>query len=95
MNVDDRVLEQNYREGLEERIIAHLSEKYGLTLERAMDIYYSSRLADRIFRGTEGVQYLDCKVLAQILYETEPALFISAKEEEPPRRSGPAPANDA
>lgn len=40
-----------------------------------MDIYYCSILADKIHQGAWGVQYLDYKVLAQILCETEGELF--------------------
>ena len=73
--MDDRILEQTYRENLEERLIACLADQNGITLEKAMDIYYRSKLADKIHRGMEGIQYLDHKVLAQILLETEPNLF--------------------
>ena len=76
--VDDRILEQTYQENLEERLIAWLSEQNGISLERAMDIYYHSRLAEKIHQGIEGVQYLDYKVLAQIMIETEPELFSDA-----------------
>lgn len=73
MNAD--VLEKVYQESLEERLISHISEKAGISLEKAMDIYYKSRLSEKIHRGVEGIQYLDYKVLAQILYETEGNLF--------------------
>ena len=76
--MDGDILERVYQERLEERLIARLSEIKNISLERAMDIYYQSRLADKIHRGAEGVQYLDYKVLAQILCETEPALFDGA-----------------
>ena len=76
--MDDRSLEQTYQENLEERLIAWLSEQYGIPLEVAMDIYYRSRLAEKIHQGIEGVQYLDHKVLAQIMFETEPELFSDA-----------------
>ena len=49
MNGD--TLEKYYKEGLEERIIAHLAKVKNLTLEQAMDIYYSSQLAQKIFEG--------------------------------------------
>ena len=65
--MDDKVLEQVYQEGLEERIISYLAESNGISLEEAMSIYYSSNLADKIHEGREGVQYLDFKVLAEIL----------------------------
>ena len=73
--MDEKILEQVYQENLEERLIAYLAEQHGLSLETAMDIYYHSRLADKIHQGMEGIQYLDYKVLAQILCETEPKLF--------------------
>ena len=76
--MDGAILERVYQERLEERLIARLSEVKSISLERAMDIYYQSRLADKIHRGVEGVQYLDYKVLAQILCDTEPALFDGA-----------------
>lgn len=40
-----------------------------------MKAYYNSKLADKIHRGVEGAQYLDHKVLVQILEETEPEIF--------------------
>ncbi len=73
--MNEVALEQTYQENLEERLIAFLAEDNGLSLEKAMDIYYRSKLADKIHRGMEGVQYLDHKVLAQILRDTEPGLF--------------------
>lgn len=45
-----------------------------------MDIYHHSNLARQIHTGTYGVQYLDYKVLAQMLMATETDLlriFIS------------------
>lgn len=73
MNED--ILEKYYQEGLEERLISYISEKKGISRERAMDIYYRSKMADRIHEGVYGVQYLDHKVLAQMLIDSEPELF--------------------
>lgn len=73
--MDETILEQNYRERLEERLIAHIAEQNNLSLEAAMDVYYSSKLAEKIYLGVEGVQYLDYRVLAEILKETEPELL--------------------
>lgn len=42
---------------------------------RVLLTYYSSNLADKIHEGREGVQYLDYKVLTDILKDTEPGLF--------------------
>ena len=71
MIMKEDVLEKVYQENLEERIISYLSEVKGISLERAMQLYYNSKLADKIHRGEYGVQYLDYKVLVQILLETE------------------------
>lgn len=73
--MDGEVLERVYQENLEEKIMAYLSEIRGISLEKAMDIYYHSKLAAKIHRGIEGVQYLDFKVLVQILCKTEQGLF--------------------
>lgn len=45
-----------------------------------MNIYYNSKLAGRIHEGEYGIQYLDYKVLVQILCETEADLVQKAKE---------------
>lgn len=73
--MDGEVLERVYRESLEERIIAYLSETRNTSLEAAMNIYYCSKLADKIQRGVEGIQFLDYKVLVQNLCETEKELL--------------------
>ena len=72
--MSEDVLERIYQESLEERIIFYLAEKEKISLEKAMNIYYSSKLANRIHQGEYGIQYLDYKVLVQILRETEPDL---------------------
>ena len=73
--MDENVLEQVYQEKLEERIIAQIAKENAISLEKAMDIYYGSELADKIHQGMEGIQYLDYRVLTQILEETEPKRF--------------------
>lgn len=73
--MNDKVLEQTYRENLEERLIVYIAEQNGFSLEKAMDLYYHSDLAEKIHQGTEGIQYLDYKVLAEILRDTEGHLF--------------------
>lgn len=72
---DGNVLEQAYREALEESIIVHLSEVKELSLEQAMDVYYSSNLSEKINDGKNDIQYLDYRNLVRILIETEPELF--------------------
>ena len=76
MNED--TLEKIYHERLEERLISYLAEKNGISLRKAMDIYYHSAMAEKIHAGLYGVQYLDYKVLGQILMDTEPGLFKDA-----------------
>lgn len=75
---DGDLLEKIYREHLDERIIAHLSQEHHLSYEQAMDIYYNSRLAEMIAQGSEGIQYLDHKVLVRMLEETEPEIWRRA-----------------
>ena len=72
--MSEDVLEKVYQEELEERIISYLAENESIYLEKAMNIYYNSKLANRIHRGEYGIQYLDYKVLVQILCETESEL---------------------
>lgn len=64
-----------YKERLEERIIAYLSEIKGISIEAAMDAYYSSRLATQIAKGLYGIENMDYKYLAEDLVENEPELF--------------------
>lgn len=69
--VDGETLERVYQERLEERVIAYLAQVKDCSLEQAMDTYYHSRLADKIHEGKNGIQYLDYKVLVQILLDME------------------------
>ena len=68
--MSEDVLEKIYQENLEERIIAYLAETKDISLEKAMRIYYDSKLAEMIHDGEYGVQYLDYKELVQMLCET-------------------------
>ena len=67
--MDGNVLEKLYQERLEERVVAEIAKEKGCALEEAMDIYYKSDLCDKIHKGEFGIQYLDYKVLVQILLE--------------------------
>ena len=73
--MDETILEQTYQENLEERLITYIAEQNDFSLEKAMDVYYHSKLADKIHQGSEGIQYLDYKVLFDILRDTEAELF--------------------
>lgn len=68
--MNDIELENFYREHLEEDIIATLSEKLNIPNEKAMKLYYSSELADKIHDGVYGIQYLDCQILADIIIKS-------------------------
>lgn len=72
--MNEEMLECIYQESLEERIIAYLAKICDFSYERAMDVYYNSKLSDKIYLGKDGIQYLDYKVLVQILLETEKEL---------------------
>jgi len=76
--MNDDILEKIYQENLEERIIAYIAETKKLSYEEAMNIYYHSKLATKIYNGNYGVHYLDYKVLVDILLKTEPELFRNA-----------------
>ena len=73
--MDEEILEKVYQENLEERLIAYLAKICNFSYEKAMDVYYNSKLSDKIHLGKEGIQYLDYKVLVQILLDTEKELF--------------------
>ena len=73
--MDEKVIEEIYQESLEERIISHIASKHEFSYEESMAVYYRSRLADKIYLGKEDIQYLDYKVLVDIIEETEPELF--------------------
>lgn len=73
--MDGNKLESVYKENLEEGIMLYLTETEDISYEESMEIYYGSKLAEKIQEGREGIQYLDYKVLADILKETEQELF--------------------
>lgn len=75
--MDENVLEDIYQERIDERLIGYLSENFGMDYNKAMDVYYRSELAEKIHAGKYGVQYLDYKVLGEILVKTEPELLYS------------------
>lgn len=65
--MSDRDLENFYREHLEEDIIFCLASRRAIPEEQAMNLYYSSRLADAIHDGEFGIQYLDYSILTDLL----------------------------
>lgn len=73
--MDGNTLENIYQENLEERIMLYLKEIEDISYEKSMEIYYKSKLSKKIEEGRLGIQYLDYKVLVDILRETEQELF--------------------
>jgi hypothetical protein len=65
--MNEVALENIYREHLEESIIFCLSERLKISFEEAIDLYYNSTLANQIYKGVEGIQYLDYKLLSTYL----------------------------
>ena len=59
-------------QALEDMLKTDLAEKHKIDCLDAMDWYYNSELAEKIHTGENGIQYLDYKLLADILAETEP-----------------------
>ena len=73
--IDKNILSEEYKQNLEELIIAYLAEIKCLELRNSMDIYYRSKLAGQIEEGIYGIENLDYKYLVQDLIENEPELF--------------------
>ncbi len=68
-------LEEVYKQNLESDIIDALSKIEGIDLRKAMDIYYSSKLAEQIAAERYGIENMDAKYLAEDLIENEPELL--------------------
>lgn len=64
-----------YKQNLEENIVAYISEKQEITIEEAMDIFYTSELCHQITEGKFGIEYLDFKHLANDLMVNESDMF--------------------
>ncbi len=73
--MDEAVLEKIYLENLDERIIRYIAETNDISFEESTRLYYSSKLSKKIYDGNNDIQYLDYKVLAELLQKTEPQLF--------------------
>ena len=69
--VDRGQLTLIYKQNLETDIIKYLAEYKGVSLRKAFDFYYSSRLAEQITNGICGIENMDAKYLAEDLIENE------------------------
>ena len=52
------------------------SEIKEIDLRKALDIYYSSKLAEQISNDRYGIENMNAKYLAEDLIENEPTLFV-------------------
>ena len=75
MTVDKNDLRNTYLTFLEEDIIKELALILNIDNRLAMEKYYKSRLCQEIGSGEYGIEYMDCKYLANDLIENEPELF--------------------
>jgi len=73
--VEEKQLEILLKESLEKDITSLLSERKGLTIREAMDVYYRSELSRQINKGSYGIQYLNAIYLVDDLLENEKNLF--------------------
>ena len=73
--VDRKQLEEIYKQNLENDIINEIAKIKGIELRKAINIYYSSKLAEQIENGSYGIENMDAKYLAEDLIENEPELF--------------------
>ena len=60
-----------YKQNLESDIIEYLSQRLKIDLRDAMEKYYSSKLANQIENGENGIDNLDYKNSAEDLIENE------------------------
>ena len=63
------------RQKQEEQVILRLSEATGMSLDKAMAVYYASALSRQIEEGVSGLDNLDAAYLVEDLIENEPELF--------------------
>lgn len=74
--MNKKQLDEVYKQNLEEDIINAVAEIKGIELRKAFDIYYSSKLAEQIEKGSYGIENMDAKYLAEDLIENEPKIFL-------------------
>ena len=68
-------LDEVYKQNLENDIINIIAKIKGIELRQAFDIYYSSKLAEQIEKGSYGIENMDAKYLAEDLLENESELL--------------------
>lgn len=73
---DLKQMEDIYKQNLENDIIKAIAKIKDIELRKAIDIYYSSKLASQIADSTCGIENMDAKYLAEDLIENEAELFV-------------------
>lgn len=73
--VNKTQLDEVYKQNLENDIINIIAKIKGIELRQAFDIYYSSKLAEQIEKGSYGIENMDAKYLAEDLLENESELL--------------------
>lgn len=73
--VNKTQLDEVYKQNLENDIINIIAKIKGIELRLAFDIYYSSKLAEQIEKGSYGIENMDAKYLAEDLLENESELL--------------------
>ncbi len=73
---DMKQLSEIYKQNLESDIIKALADMKQIELRKAFDIYYSSKLAGQIAKGSYGIENMAARYLVEDLIENEPELFV-------------------
>lgn len=72
---DQNELTKVYKQNLEESIVTYISEEKNIPIEKALDVFYRSKLSEQIHEGKYGIENLDYESLAEALILNETALF--------------------
>lgn len=73
--IEKKQLTEIRKQNLEKDVIKIIAEIKHLDIRKAIDIYYSSKLASQIEEGKYGIENMDARYLAEDLVENEPELF--------------------
>lgn len=73
--IEKKQLTEIRKQNLEKDVIKIIAEIKHLDIRKAIDIYYSSKLASQIEEGKYVIENMDARYLAEDLVENEPELF--------------------
>ncbi|MCR5413606.1 MAG: hypothetical protein K6F50_02615 [Kiritimatiellae bacterium] len=80
---DRGVLRKICRERQDEAIVALLAERMHWPYDKAIDVYYRSKLSSQMAEGKYGIDNLSPSYLVEDLIENEPELFACVHESPP------------